>query len=145
VWRPAAQAGYAVYRLPQDLNVYSPRSTPLSILSMSDREPPPGFPHLSTSVFLEQQVGDAPRPTKWPFHMFDCRRTADGNYIIQLVIPKGEPVPALSGITTLKRELTGTNNQTWKVTEHWLNHLLEVVRDRESSGTEPGTLTHAVT
>jgi hypothetical protein len=112
---------------------------------MSDREPPPGFPQLSTPIFLEQQVGDASRPTKWPFHMFDCCRTADGNYMIQLVIPKGEPVQALTDIATLQRELTGANNQTWEVTEHWLNRLLKVVRDRESSGTEPGTLAHAVT
>jgi hypothetical protein len=115
---------------------------------MSDIKPPPGFPQPSAPFFLEQQVRDVSRPTKWPFHMFGCRRSADGNYILRLVIPKGDndnPVPALLGIATLKREPTGTNNETWEVTETWLNCLLQVVRDRESLGTEPSKWVHVVT
>jgi hypothetical protein len=114
---------------------------------MSDKAYPPGIFHLKASEPMsldEQGPGCEMRPNLWPFHMFDSRKTASGNYIIQLVIPRSEPVPALVDIATVKQESAGINSQAWELTEYWLNCLIATAHGRENSGIEPGELRRVV-
>ena len=62
--------------------------------------------------------------------MINGYKTKEGNYILELVIPRSGKVVALLKIEHVKIYVTGMEREYWELTEHWLNQLSKTLEQR---------------